>query len=154
MTSSRTRSDLNFALILASLCASAPQAIGVDSCPLSTTPSWVVEGGLSGANVGHCVRPAGDVNGDGYADVIIGAPSHGTFIPNEGPAYVYRGSIGRARATDNCTAADAIVITSDAAATLPLGVTTVTWKATDGQGNTTECRQLVTVLPSKKYCRG
>ncbi len=35
---------------------------------------------------------AGDVNGDGYADVIVGAYSYDNGETNEGRAYVYHGS--------------------------------------------------------------
>jgi hypothetical protein len=47
--------------------------------------------GPAGANAGfgNRVASAGDVNGDGYADVIVGAQS---FNDNDGRAYVYLGS--------------------------------------------------------------
>jgi hypothetical protein len=35
---------------------------------------------------------AGDVNGDGYADVIVGAPRYNDDQTDEGRAYVYYGS--------------------------------------------------------------
>ena len=37
---------------------------------------------------------AGDVNGDGYADVIVGAPLYDNGETNEGRAYVYFGNDG------------------------------------------------------------
>ncbi len=37
---------------------------------------------------GYSVSPAGDLNGDGYADMIVGAPS---FSANAGRAYIYFG---------------------------------------------------------------
>jgi hypothetical protein len=43
----------------------------------------------SGANLGAQVAGAGDVNGDGYADVIAGAPIHG--FPDAGAAFIYLG---------------------------------------------------------------
>ena len=44
------------------------------------------------AYFGQTVAPAGDVNGDGYSDVIVGAPSYDDGQTNEGAAFVYRGS--------------------------------------------------------------
>ena len=59
---------------------------------LSLVPNWGDEGDQAGANFGWSVGTAGDVNGDGYADVIVGAPyySNGQLI--EGGAAVYLGS--------------------------------------------------------------
>jgi len=59
---------------------------------LSASPSWSREGGSSSA-FGFSVGTAGDVNGDGYSDVIIGAPYYGSLYDG-GRAYVYRGSAG------------------------------------------------------------
>ena len=38
---------------------------------------------------------AGDVNGDGYSDVIVGAPHYDNGQSNEGRAFVYHGSAVR-----------------------------------------------------------
>jgi hypothetical protein len=54
---------------------------------LTAAASWRVEGNSHEANFGHAVATAGDVNGDGYADVIVGAPYQG-----HGRATVYHGS--------------------------------------------------------------
>jgi hypothetical protein len=59
---------------------------------LESTPAWSVRGGLAGAHLGASVAPAGDVNGDGYDDVIIGAPGYEDGPPNEGEALLYLGS--------------------------------------------------------------
>jgi len=42
---------------------------------LSATPDWMRHGNQRGAHFGAAVASAGDVNGDGYEDVIIGAPA-------------------------------------------------------------------------------
>ncbi|MBN2006513.1 MAG: FG-GAP repeat protein, partial [Anaerolineae bacterium] len=59
---------------------------------LSTIPSWVTESDQAGANFGIPVAAAGDVNGDGYADVIVGAPYYDNGQTDEGRALVYHGS--------------------------------------------------------------
>jgi len=55
---------------------------------LSTTAAWtaVGEGGLNG--LGESVSTAGDVNGDGYSDVIVGAPYNNS---SSGKTFVYSG---------------------------------------------------------------
>jgi len=59
---------------------------------LVATPSWMVEGGVYDESLGWSVASAGDVNDDGYDDVIIGAPWADYPQGNEGRAYVFYGS--------------------------------------------------------------
>jgi hypothetical protein len=60
---------------------------------LSATSAWSRESGQNGAWYGYSVSTAGDVNGDGYADLIIGAPGMtGAGESDEGVARVYLGS--------------------------------------------------------------
>jgi hypothetical protein len=59
---------------------------------LLTSPAWTVEGDQSTAELGWSVSDAGDVNGDGYGDVIVGVPSFSNGETDEGRAYVYYGS--------------------------------------------------------------
>ena len=59
---------------------------------LSTSANWQIKSNQSGASLGWSVATAGDVNGDGYADVIVGAPWYGNGQVNEGAAFVYHGS--------------------------------------------------------------
>ncbi|RMG44335.1 MAG: hypothetical protein D6718_10260 [Acidobacteria bacterium] len=59
---------------------------------LETTPAWTAESDQTDAEFGHSVSTAGDVNGDGYADVIVGAPYYDSGETDEGRAYVYHGS--------------------------------------------------------------
>jgi hypothetical protein len=60
---------------------------------LGTSPSWTSSGDdQANASFGVSVAGAGDVNGDGYDDIIIGAYSHDTPNPDAGKAYLYLGS--------------------------------------------------------------
>jgi hypothetical protein len=57
--------------------------------PLSAFPDWIATGESEASNFGHSVRAAGDVNGDGYADVVVGADRYKQWT---GRTYVYLGS--------------------------------------------------------------
>ena len=59
---------------------------------LVTGPSWTAESDQAGATFGRRVGPAGDVNGDGYSDVFVGAPDYDNGQSNEGRAFVFYGS--------------------------------------------------------------
>ncbi|MEP7255595.1 MAG: T9SS type A sorting domain-containing protein [Ferruginibacter sp.] len=81
--------------------------------PLSTgtlgTPDWIGDDADQvGANFGYSVASAGDVNGDGYSDVIIGARLYDDAAnADEGRAFVYYGSATGLSATPNSTPDDA-----------------------------------------------
>ena len=62
------------------------------STGLSASPAWTAEGDQADAVFGRCVATAGDVNGDGYSDVIVGAPQYSNGFTFEGRAYIYLGS--------------------------------------------------------------
>ncbi|MFC1654166.1 integrin alpha [Myxococcota bacterium] len=60
---------------------------------LSTIPAWSSSGDDNAdSNFGYSVSSAGDVNGDGFDDVIVGASSYDTTNTNAGKAYLYLGS--------------------------------------------------------------
>jgi len=61
---------------------------------LSSTPARILENDQSGSGFGQSVSSAGDVNGDGFADVIIGAPNYTNFWYPDGRVFVYYGSSG------------------------------------------------------------
>ena len=44
------------------------------------------------AKLGYALGTAGDVNGDGFSDIIIGAPSYTIHQSDEGKAYVFQGN--------------------------------------------------------------
>jgi flagellar hook capping protein FlgD/FG-GAP repeat protein/VCBS repeat protein len=59
-----------------------------------------ITGDEAGAQFGYSVQTAGDINGDGYSDVIAGAPLHDYFgDPDRGHTYVYLGGASRLSTT-------------------------------------------------------
>jgi hypothetical protein len=54
----------------------------------AATPQWIVEGDGQSMQFGYSVSAAGDVNDDGYDDVIVGARDY----PHPGRAFVFLGS--------------------------------------------------------------
>jgi len=61
---------------------------------LGATAAWTTESNAAAADFGASVASAGDVNGDGYSDVIVGADRQGTSQPTEGRASVFYGNAG------------------------------------------------------------
>jgi hypothetical protein len=59
---------------------------------LSTAAAWTAESDQANAQFGRFVASAGDVNGDGYGDVIVGAPFFDNGQTDEGRTFVYLGS--------------------------------------------------------------
>src|SRR5262249_36918897 len=59
---------------------------------LATTPSWIAEGDQAGSHFGYSLATAGDVNGDGFDDVLVGAPFHdGPGFADDGRVFLYLG---------------------------------------------------------------
>ena len=57
-------------------------------------PSWFFAETQDNAHEGVCVASAGDVNGDGYSDVITGAGSWDSTATDQGRAHVFLGGPG------------------------------------------------------------
>ncbi len=59
---------------------------------LDTNAAWIAEGDRTEAWFGRWVASAGDVNGDGFDDVIVGAPRYDAGGTKAGAVFVYLGS--------------------------------------------------------------
>jgi MYXO-CTERM domain-containing protein len=59
---------------------------------LATSASWTGEGDLAGSQFGHAVCSAGDVDGDGYSDIVVGAWVRYESYVAQGGAFLYLGS--------------------------------------------------------------
>ncbi len=78
---------------------------------LSTSGATTLEMNQAGAHFGHSVA-AGDTNGDGPADVVVGAPHYANGETNEGAAFVFLGAAAGVATTPSwtfeCDQADAM----------------------------------------------
>jgi hypothetical protein len=59
---------------------------------VTTVAATVLEGNQDATQLGWSVASAGDVNGDGYSDVMIGAPDYDNGQVDEGVVYLYEGT--------------------------------------------------------------
>src|SRR5204862_5172280 len=64
--------------------------LGTSGTPASA--ATFLQSNQSSAHLGWSVDGAGDVNGDGYADVIVGAPQYRSNLNDIGAAFVFLGS--------------------------------------------------------------
>ncbi len=62
------------------------------SSGVHSAPDWYAQANQNFAWFGGAVASAGDVNGDAYADVIVGAPHFVNTLDDEGAAFVYYGN--------------------------------------------------------------
>jgi hypothetical protein len=81
--------------------AGAQYPVTID--PLATSAAWTAESNQAGALSGGTVATAGDVNGDGYSDILIGAPYYDNGQTDEGRVFVYHGSASGLSGTPNWT---------------------------------------------------
>jgi len=56
-------------------------------------PDLILTGEAAADRFGFCVATAGDVNGDGFADIIVGAPLHDGNGTDSGSVYIYLGGV-------------------------------------------------------------
>jgi|GEM_PF-6162495 len=72
--------------------------------PLTSSFDWMVSGDQNNSSFGFTVSSAGDVNKDGYGDVIVGAYQYDNGQNDEGRAFVYHGSASGLSTVFNWTA--------------------------------------------------
>ncbi len=68
----------------------SPSGLGVNGTPANA--DWFSESNQASSNFGHSVSRAGDVNGDTFDDIIIGAHVYTSSLTGEGAAFVWYGS--------------------------------------------------------------
>lgn len=60
--------------------------------PVTSSPLWTKNGSAANDQFGYSVASAGDINNDGFADVIVGVPGYSNGQSDEGAAFVFLGS--------------------------------------------------------------
>jgi hypothetical protein len=71
---------------------------------LSATPTWTAQGAVEDAQFGVSVAGVGDVNNDGFDDLLIGAEGHDAGSGAVGAVFLYFGSASGLRAEPDWTA--------------------------------------------------
>ena len=72
---------------------------------IAATPSVILEGGIDSIYFGDVVAGIGDINGDGFAEIAVGAPSWDTagWQLDEGKLFIYNGSAAGLITTPSAT---------------------------------------------------
>ncbi len=65
--------------------------LNLSDANLNGTVGFKISGAVAGDLAGTSVASAGDINGDGYADIVVGAPHATGDVANSGAAYVVFG---------------------------------------------------------------
>ena len=89
----------------------------IDLSNLAPTDGFIIQGDKAGDNAGFSVSSAGDINGDGLDDVIVGAPRGDNGGSDAGEAYVIFGKASGFGNIDlsNMSPTDGFIIQGDAA---------------------------------------
>lgn len=83
------RAVLLVLLCLLAVALAARQPLEAASQSAALSESWHSLGAINGEEWGGAVAGAGDVNGDGYDDILVGAPKYGS--DREGGAFAFYG---------------------------------------------------------------
>lgn len=59
---------------------------------LSSAPVWTADGSVADSQFGLSISGVGDLNGDGCADFVVGAPQRSSSGPSPGAAYLFLGA--------------------------------------------------------------
>lgn len=84
----RTLASLISLLALVLLPAAAARAALVT---ITLSPNWLSEGTEQGGDYGYAVAYAGDLNQDGYDDVLVGADRDSTYVYRAGAVFLFIG---------------------------------------------------------------
>ena len=89
-----SRKSLLFALgtFFAASQVAATASAAVSKSIGNGAPDRAFSGGSANAEFGHGIANAGDINGDGYDDLLVGSPANDTNAVDAGAAYLFFGS--------------------------------------------------------------
>lgn len=72
--------------------AGIPTGAGMNATGTPSNAIWSAESNQWGAKLGTSVAGAGDVNDDGFGDIIVGSPAYENGEPSEGSVFVWHGT--------------------------------------------------------------
>jgi hypothetical protein len=84
---------------------SAPPVAAQSADP--TPPDWTFQSNQPGARLGNWISRAGDVNGDGFGDVVLSVPEWDGAFTDEGRVFLFLGSASGLPATPSWIASGA-----------------------------------------------
>src|SRR5690554_1429985 len=96
-------------------------AYPLDIDPIFDNPSTVLEGENAEAQFGYIVKNAGDLNGDGFADIAIGEPDYSNGEGFEGRMVIFLGSLSGLSATASIAIESDLLWAGMGSAIEPLG---------------------------------
>jgi hypothetical protein len=79
----------------------AADTASVNLSDLNGTNGFVINGVAASDHSGRSISSAGDINGDGYDDLLVGAPYNDSSAPNSGATYLVYGKEGEYGASVN-----------------------------------------------------
>src|SRR4051794_4322238 len=93
------------------------RTVTLSNSGIAATDGFLIEGAAADSRMGESVAGAGDVNGDGFADVIVGASQANTTGAGAGAVYVLYGAATRptVTASDSADPANGFLIKGAAA---------------------------------------
>ena len=95
----------------------AVRSADIDLTTLTAAQGFVIRGDAAADNAGWSVSSAGDVNGDGFDDLLVGSPNGDNGGTDAGEAYLIFGKASGFNLIDltNLTPTDGLIIQGDAA---------------------------------------